>query len=79
MIFISHTATDQPFARAIESAIHRLLPKLEVSYSTSSEAGPQGGEKWRAWIDSQILGASSIIVIVSPEAIGKIGFLVSPS
>ena len=56
VLFISHNAADRPFALALQSAIRELIDSdtlIDVRYSTSDEAGPQGGEKWREWIYRQ--------------------------
>ncbi len=74
VLFISHNAADRPYAVAIEAAIHELLDDdtlIDVRYSTSDEAGPQGGEKWRDWIYCQIIEARTALFVVTPHALGK--------
>ncbi len=73
VLFISHTASDHPFALALKTAIHALVGSetIDVRYSTSDEAGPQGGEKWREWIYRQVVEARTTLVVVTPQAIGK--------
>ena len=58
-LYISHNAVDRPYAVALETAIHELLDSdtlIDVRYSTSDEAGPQGGEKWREWMQRCVQG-----------------------
>jgi tetratricopeptide (TPR) repeat protein len=74
VLFISHNAADRPYAVAIETAIHELLDGetlIDVRYSTSDEAGPQGGERWRDWIYRQIVEARTALFVVTPHALGK--------
>ena len=74
ILFISHTAVDRPYAVALEAAIEYLLendPLIKVNYSTSDEAGPQGGEQWRDWIYRQVVGARTALIVVTPHALGK--------
>ena len=73
-LFISHNAVDRPYAIALETAIHELLDSdtlIDVRYSTSDEAGPQGGEKWREWIHRQVVEARTALVVVTPHALAK--------
>jgi len=73
-LFISHNAVDRPYAVALETAIHELLDSdtlIDVRYSTSDEAGPQGGEKWREWIHRQVVDARTALVVVTPHALAK--------
>jgi tetratricopeptide (TPR) repeat protein len=74
-LFISHNATDRPYAVALQEAIHGLLDRdktlIDVRYSTSSEDGPQGGEKWREWIYRQVVEARTALIVVTPQALGK--------
>jgi tetratricopeptide (TPR) repeat protein len=73
-LFISHSAADRSYAVAIEAAIHELLDSdtlIDVRYSTSDEAGPQGGEKWRDWIYCQVVEARTALIVVTPHALGK--------
>jgi tetratricopeptide (TPR) repeat protein len=74
VLFISHNAADRPYAVAIEAAIHELLDSdtlIDVRYSTSDEAGPQGGEQWRHWIYRQVVEARTALIVVTPHALGK--------
>src|SRR5262245_61910311 len=74
VLFISHNAADRPYAVAIEAAIHELLDNdtlIDVRYSTSDEAGPQGGEQWRDWIYRQVVEARTALIVVTPHALGK--------
>jgi len=74
VLFISHNAADRPYAVAIEAAIHELLESdtlIDVRYSTSDEAGPQGGEQWRDWIYRQVVEARTALIVVTPHALGK--------
>jgi hypothetical protein len=74
VLFISHNAADRPYAVAIEAAIHELLDSntlIDVRYSTSDEAGPQGGEQWRDWIYHQVVEARTALIVVTPHALGK--------
>jgi tetratricopeptide (TPR) repeat protein len=73
-LFISHNAADRPYAIALETAIHELVDSdtlIDVRYSTSDEAGPQGGEKWREWIHRQVVDARTALVVVTPHALAK--------
>lgn len=74
VLFISHNAADRPFAVALQTAIHDLIDSdtlIDVRYSTSDEAGPQGGEKWREWIYRQVVEARTALIVVTPHAIGE--------
>ena len=74
ILFISHNAADRPYAAAIEAAILELLDNdtlIDVRYSTSDEAGPQGGEQWREWIYTQVVEARTAIIVVTPHALGR--------
>jgi tetratricopeptide (TPR) repeat protein len=74
VLFISHNAADRPYAVAIDKAIHELIDGhelIDVRYSTSDEAGPQGGEKWRDWIYHQVIEARTALIVVTPHALGK--------
>lgn len=74
ILFISHNTADRPYAVAIEAAIHELLDSdtlIDVRYSTSDEAGPQGGEQWRDWIYRQVVEARTALIVVTPHALGK--------
>jgi tetratricopeptide (TPR) repeat protein len=74
VLFISHNAADRPYAAALETAIHELLDNdmlIEVRYSTSNEAGPQGGEKWREWIYRQVVEGRTAVIVVTPQALGR--------
>lgn len=74
VLFISHNAADRPYAVAIQAAIHDLLESktlIDVRYSTSDEAGPQGGEEWRDWIYRQVVEARTALIVVTPHALGK--------
>jgi tetratricopeptide (TPR) repeat protein len=73
-LFISHNVADRPFAIALHSALNELVAgasPIDVRYSTSDEAGPQGGEKWRDWIHRQVVEARSALILVTPHALGK--------
>jgi tetratricopeptide (TPR) repeat protein len=71
-VFISHSVSDKPYARALERAIDALSEgRLDVRYSTSSEAGPQGGTQWREWIDEQVVLAKTTLVVVTPASLAK--------
>lgn len=72
LVFVSHTAADAPLAAALTAALKRLAPaRIDVAASTSNIDGPQGGENWRKWIDKVILEANTVLVVVTPQAIGK--------
>jgi tetratricopeptide (TPR) repeat protein len=74
VLFISHTAADRAYAVALETAIDALLgadTAIDVRYSTSDEAGPQGGDRWREWIYSQVVEARTALIVVTPHALGK--------
>jgi tetratricopeptide (TPR) repeat protein len=74
VLFISHNAADRPFALALQAAIHELVDShtlIDVRYSTSDDAGPQGGEKWREWIYRQVVEARTTLLVVTPHALGK--------
>ena len=72
VLFISHNVADRPFAIALKTAIRELVgDKIDVRFSTSDEAGPQGGEAWRKWIDRQVVEAHTALIIVTPHAVGK--------
>ena len=74
LLFISHNAADRPYAKALECAIHELVDSeslIQVRYSTSDEAGPQGGEKWREWIYRQVVEARTALIVVTPHSLGK--------
>lgn len=74
VLFISHNAADRPFAVALQTAIRQLIDSdtlIDVRYSTSDEAGPQGGEKWREWIYRQVVEARTALIVVTPHALGK--------
>jgi tetratricopeptide (TPR) repeat protein len=72
LVFVSHTAADAPLAAALTAALKRLAPaRIDVAASTSNVDGPQGGENWRKWIDETILEANTVLVVVTPQAIGK--------
>jgi tetratricopeptide (TPR) repeat protein len=74
ILFISHNAADRPFALALHAALNELTagaPPIDVRYSSSAEAGPQGGERWREWIHSQVVEARSALILVTPHALGK--------
>ena len=74
VLFISHNAADRPFAIALQAAIRELVDSdtlIDVRYSTSDEAGPQGGEKWREWIYRQVVEARTTLLVVTPHALGK--------
>jgi len=74
ILFISHNAADRPYAAAVEAAILELLDDdtlIDVRYSTSDEAGPQGGEQWREWIYTQVVEARTAIIVVTPHALGR--------
>ncbi|HEY0859278.1 MAG TPA: TIR domain-containing protein [Albitalea sp.] len=74
VLFISHNAADRPFALALQSAIRELIDSdtlIDVRYSTSDEAGPQGGDEWREWIYRQVVEARTALIVVTPHALGK--------
>src|SRR5688500_10554447 len=74
VLFISHNAADRPFAVALRNAIHELIDSdtlIDVRFSTSGEAGPQGGEKWRDWIYRQVVEFGTALIVVTPNALGK--------
>lgn len=74
VLFISHNAADQPYARALEAFIKTLvdgLASIEVCYSTSSQTGPEGGEAWRSWIYDCVVRARTTLIVVTPHALGK--------
>ena len=74
VLFISHNAADRPFAVAIKTAIRELLDSdalIDVRFSTSEETGPQGGEEWRNWIYRQVVEARTVLIVVTPHALGK--------
>lgn len=74
VLFISHNAADQSYAVALDEALQALVddPKLiDVRYSTSKEAGPEGGESWREWIYRCVVQARTTLIVVTPHALGK--------
>jgi tetratricopeptide (TPR) repeat protein len=73
VLFISHTSVDYPYATALNGAIRALAgpQAIDVRYSSSAEAGPQGGETWRDWIDERIQDFWSALIVVTPESVGK--------
>ena len=74
ILFISHNAADRAYAKAIHDAILELLdqnPLIDVRYSTSDKTGPQGGAEWRQWIYARVVDARSVLVLVTPHALGK--------
>lgn len=74
VLFISHHAADRPYAVALEKAIHAFVQSttlIDIRYSTSRQAGPQGGEQWRKWIDQQVIDARSALIVVTPHALAK--------
>jgi tetratricopeptide (TPR) repeat protein len=73
VLFISHTAVDQPYAVALCSAVEALAgPRaIDVRYSSNAASGPQGGQVWREWIDSRIEDFWSALIVVTPESMGK--------
>jgi tetratricopeptide (TPR) repeat protein len=73
-LFISHNAADRPFAVALRNAVHEPLDSdtlIDVRFSTSDEAGPQGGEKWRDWIYRQVVEFGTAPIVVTPNSLGK--------
>ncbi len=74
VLFISHSAVDRPYALAIKRAIVELLGSesmIDVRYSSSAETGPQGGDRWRQWIDSQVVECRTALILVTPESLSK--------
>jgi tetratricopeptide (TPR) repeat protein len=74
VLFISHNATDRPYAEAIEALIYEVLDSktlINVRFSTSEKHGPQGGETWRDWIYRQVVEARTALIVVTPHSLGK--------
>lgn len=74
VLFISHNAADQPYAQALDEALQALVDDptlINVRYSTSKEAGPEGGESWRDWICQCVVHARTTLIVVTPHALGK--------
>lgn len=74
VLFISHNAADRPYASALEQLVHEMVGNpalIPVRYSTSQDAGPEGGEPWREWIYSRVVEARTTLIVVTPHALGK--------
>lgn len=75
ILFISHSAPDNEIAIAIDKAISDLLGEnsneIKVRYSSSADRGPHGGEEWRTWIETQILSATTALIILSRESVTR--------
>lgn len=74
-LFISHSASDHEIAEALRRAISTLLGEsiglIEIQYSSSAERGPQGGDKWRQWIDQQVVEAKTALIVLSRESVTR--------
>lgn len=74
-LFISHSASDHEIAEALRSAINELLGEsmglIEIQSSSSAERGPQGGDKWRQWIDRQVVEAKTALIVLSRESVTR--------
>lgn len=74
-LFISHSLPDHEIAKELHKALKTLLDEqsgqIKVRYSYSPELGPHGGEKWREWIEKQILKATTVLVILSRESVTR--------
>lgn len=75
ILFISHSAPDNEIAEALDDAIRKLLGEnsneIKVRYSSSADHGPHGGEEWRSWIETQILGATTALIILTRESVTR--------
>ena len=74
-LFISHSSPDHEIAKALEEAISIIVGessgKINISYSSSAERGPYGGEEWREWIEQQIVEATTVLIILTRESVTR--------
>ena len=75
LLFISHSASDYLIAEALRNSIDSLLSEsdelITISYSSSAERGPQGGDEWRDWIEQQVVEAKMALIVLSRESVSR--------